>query len=310
MTQLDDLPPDALIEIAYKLDVPDIKSYCLTSTNFNRVVCANDSFWRNRLKQDYNVDYPYKTTKKKFMDIYIAIAENSDPNDLLAEAARQNDIYLAQYAIERGGDINAHLRDPDNLTNANFSINPLVVAARNGNLFFIKKYFDEALPVTKNGMLTAAASYGHLSIIKRYIDYAKTARTVQQDSPLLKAMLYWATASKRYNPDLVEYIIVEGEPFSEYAMLYTIKRCDFNAFRALLTIGLETNAFNAEIYNLMVKTAIKYSASCPQIYNYLDENNLLPMQARTIMGNTIMRNLAQMAPYPMLKDHMHGTDRR
>ncbi len=50
---LNDLPRDTLIYIGMMLDFPDILSYCLLSSKFNKAVCENDMFWMNRLIQDY-----------------------------------------------------------------------------------------------------------------------------------------------------------------------------------------------------------------------------------------------------------------
>ena len=64
-----DFPKDVIVYIALTMDLPEIWSLCSTNSRFNLVICQNQDFWRNRLKQDYDVtSVPNNKTPKEYYE--------------------------------------------------------------------------------------------------------------------------------------------------------------------------------------------------------------------------------------------------
>ena len=130
MTTLENLPKDVLSYLALKLDVNDVLSLCKTSKKYNRSLCLNNTFWVNKLKKDYNIDFfleseVLKRLPKSERLRKIEIEENIPAKlyyfeitnwleqhktislDILYyDAALDNRIDLVKIALDRGAQIN------------------------------------------------------------------------------------------------------------------------------------------------------------------------------------------------------------
>ena len=54
----DRLPDEMILELAYVMSITDIKSLCRTGQRFNRIICDNEIFWRNKLFREIGpIDY-------------------------------------------------------------------------------------------------------------------------------------------------------------------------------------------------------------------------------------------------------------
>ena len=69
---MEDLSKDELIYIAMMLDLPDILSLCKSKKRFNEVICKQDIFWYNKIKQDY----PHITDLELYGENYKQIYKN------------------------------------------------------------------------------------------------------------------------------------------------------------------------------------------------------------------------------------------
>ena len=49
---------DLLVKLALDLDLPSILSLCQTNKRANQVICQSDTFWRNKLIQDFGINEP------------------------------------------------------------------------------------------------------------------------------------------------------------------------------------------------------------------------------------------------------------
>lgn len=52
----EDLPNDVIRQMALDLTSEDIFNLCLTNKRFNKVICDDENFWRNKLKRDFPQD--------------------------------------------------------------------------------------------------------------------------------------------------------------------------------------------------------------------------------------------------------------
>jgi hypothetical protein len=66
------LPGDALRNIALNMNYEDIIHWCQTAKRFNDLICNNEPFWANMLKQDF----PDKYTTENAKDAYILAYAN------------------------------------------------------------------------------------------------------------------------------------------------------------------------------------------------------------------------------------------
>lgn len=63
MSFLSLLPDDIIRDIALFLSLPEIKSFGLTNSQFNRIICRNEDFWRRKFIHDYQYSPPnYRDT--------------------------------------------------------------------------------------------------------------------------------------------------------------------------------------------------------------------------------------------------------
>lgn len=109
-----ELNPDVLRMLALELDLPSIVKFCKTNKTVNRVVCENNTFWRNKLYKDFPdalVDIPqganyekiYKTVKNndwtyfyvyKFPSRRGKLPQMSDLGKTYGEIREANDILV------------------------------------------------------------------------------------------------------------------------------------------------------------------------------------------------------------------------
>ena len=68
---MDKLDKDLSGVIALDLAMADVLSLCKTSQKFNRSICKNPSFWRNRLQQDFpKVEYDKQNPQTEYIKLY------------------------------------------------------------------------------------------------------------------------------------------------------------------------------------------------------------------------------------------------
>ena len=48
-----DLPNDMIIKIALNMDIGEIYNFCQIDTNFNKIICDNDYFWKQKYDRDF-----------------------------------------------------------------------------------------------------------------------------------------------------------------------------------------------------------------------------------------------------------------
>lgn len=96
------------------MDLTDIFSMCNTSHRFNDVICLNNNFWYNKLKQDFDIDYKSLYPVVKFVP--------EDPNSKYGRLLRQDLLYGPKdyYVYIRSNLSNDRQRD---LINAAMSVN-------------------------------------------------------------------------------------------------------------------------------------------------------------------------------------------
>ena len=97
------IPNDLIIYIALQLDLPELLNYCRVSQKFNSLVCQNNSFWINRLKQDFNITYTKVNNdnpKLLYQKIYHLINEYKA---LVKIASRFKEVRLDETLILKDG---------------------------------------------------------------------------------------------------------------------------------------------------------------------------------------------------------------
>ena len=57
---------DELVLIALDLNLPDILSLCLSNSNYNRHICANNSFWQKKIYKDFGITTTSRTAKEDY----------------------------------------------------------------------------------------------------------------------------------------------------------------------------------------------------------------------------------------------------
>ena len=57
MDRFSDLSNDVLIFMALNMDMTEILSLCKSSSRFNLGICRNPTFWIQKLKKDYNINF-------------------------------------------------------------------------------------------------------------------------------------------------------------------------------------------------------------------------------------------------------------
>lgn len=63
-TNILDLPKDVMVLLALELSLPEILAFCRSNKKFDKYVCENDEFWRNKWKKDFKGFYPIPKNKK------------------------------------------------------------------------------------------------------------------------------------------------------------------------------------------------------------------------------------------------------
>jgi transposase-like protein len=74
------LPPDAIRNIALTLSPEDINHWCRASRKFNNAICKDNSFWKNKLRQDFpktNIEnLTPEQWRYKYQQLYAEDVEN------------------------------------------------------------------------------------------------------------------------------------------------------------------------------------------------------------------------------------------
>lgn len=74
MSFLSILPPEIIIEIALKLPISNISSYCQINTKFNEIININENFWQLKFSKDYwTINYVgnWKQLYQSFVNIFV-----------------------------------------------------------------------------------------------------------------------------------------------------------------------------------------------------------------------------------------------
>jgi len=114
MNRFDNLPSDVIIYMALLMDLPEILSFCATSTRFNEIICQDTPksvFWISRLQQDFNVNWEdYKSRSQKYniseafltpKQFYHMIKDLENTGcDEFKKAITTKNIFLAEYIID------------------------------------------------------------------------------------------------------------------------------------------------------------------------------------------------------------------
>ena len=126
---LANLPRDVIITIALTMDLPEILSWCNTSKRFNDILCLNNTFWYNKLKHDYDIDYKAKYEVKLYVPVnpnvkigpfklvvreygprkyyeYIRESLIDGPQRSLVNAGIESNLDKMKAAVTQGADIN------------------------------------------------------------------------------------------------------------------------------------------------------------------------------------------------------------
>jgi hypothetical protein len=85
MSEFDRLPKDVLIETVSKFSLNDIYTFCDTYPQYRNIICNNDTFWRIKIKNDYNVDYD------GIYPLYRYVYNNVRSWSILLEGVKNND---------------------------------------------------------------------------------------------------------------------------------------------------------------------------------------------------------------------------
>lgn len=102
---ISDLPKDVIIYLALTMDLPEILGLCRTNSRFNDLVCENDTFWRNKLSQDYKI-YQVPKSYLSYKEYYKFLTnELKNPFDALYIGSNVGDINLVRLALEKGVDV-------------------------------------------------------------------------------------------------------------------------------------------------------------------------------------------------------------
>lgn len=85
------LNKDILIYLALDMDIPTLFNYCLVNKRINNIVCENNTFWMNKLNNDYpntvnkfpresNFKYIYMSLMNKIKKYYRYVIDTDDVN--------------------------------------------------------------------------------------------------------------------------------------------------------------------------------------------------------------------------------------
>ena len=104
-TGYQNLPKDMQINIALKMDLPEILSLCQTNSDIYEIICNNDKFWYSKLLIDFKTDKKYipnKYTPKKYYQHLTNISNDYpelESDELIGDGAITNDTDLINIGI-------------------------------------------------------------------------------------------------------------------------------------------------------------------------------------------------------------------
>ena len=176
MSEFDKLPTDVIIYMALSMDLPEILNLCTSSKKFNRIICLNNTFWMNRLSNDYNVSNVPQD--KPAIEYYKEARERNIQklNRRLVSAAVLGDLDMVKESLEKG----ANIKFGGNMA--------LVKASSYGYLNIVKYLVEKGADIHHNAdnSLRLAIVNDHLDVVKYLVD--KGSRI--DDSMIVYAQLY------------------------------------------------------------------------------------------------------------------------
>lgn len=218
---MDKLPKDILVKIALELDSLDILSYCRHDTRFNNAVCKNNIFWMKKFYQDFGrMDKPVNLNWFYFYDK----VNTTEPNDLLWEGIKSNEISIIHAALTRGADIN-RVPTPLDLDEKT----PLRWASGNSHLKTIKYLVDNGADINApmDEALENASGRGRLEVVKYLLE---NGADIHAGDPLDEASL-------NGHLDVVKYLVENGADNSVQALsnaYYGIRLLEFKPYSEAL----------------------------------------------------------------------------
>lgn len=203
MNTFDKLPNDVVIYMALSMDLPQLLSLCSSSQRFNKIICQNDTFWLNKLNNDFGVikaNVPVWRTSREYYKYISEQLIHYAPDDLLLYSAMAGDLVLVKIAIQKGADV--HYRDDRALKEA-------VI----GNYFNVVRYLvNQGADVHSQHdfSLSFASRDGRLEMVKFLVENGATVDA--WDNSALK------NAVKYNKLDVVKYLISVGARIDDRTM--------------------------------------------------------------------------------------------
>ncbi len=99
MDQFEKVPSDIIRYMALVMDLPELLSLCRTSKRFNREICENVGYWRERLAKDFDTESPNPKRLYEKLSQY-DVTQPLDSNLILA--ITNEDLEAVKYFEKRG----------------------------------------------------------------------------------------------------------------------------------------------------------------------------------------------------------------
>lgn len=224
---MDKLPTDVIVYMALNMDLPEILSLCKTSSKFNKAICLNDNFWRDRLKKDYDIhEKPSNITNKKYYEYIVDLIKLKNPDVSLQRAANTNDVNIIKIFHDRGANI--HFWD-DWL---------MIHSAGRGSLDVTKYLLEHGADIhaQNDKALMESIEYGRVETVKYLIDNG----SVIHDND--KAMMYIGESG---NLDLLKYFVSIGYDMQgNNGSLILKSTADLDTIKYLVSNGVDVTSRN------------------------------------------------------------------
>ena len=162
---MDKLPPDMIYVLALSLDLPELLTYCRISKKFNRLVCANDNYWYDRLQEDYDIE------KRDGYQVTLFVSEDIPDEPGYKRSVRKRVMYGPKQYYRY---ITDFLRDPAPNTRPEYKRSALVYAGIGNNLDKVKAaiYTGDDINTIIDGrhILYYPTRMGNLEMVKYIIN--------------------------------------------------------------------------------------------------------------------------------------------
>lgn len=162
---METLDRDVLLYLAYDLDMPSIYRLCRTSKRFNRLICENDTFWKNKLLQ-YGVKNlaNFEDPKEAYKQII--------KNEGLLGAAMRGNIYRIKYLVASRPPISSGNLLEQNHQNEDLNT-PLIFASEEGHLEVVKYLLEHGANIhsAHNASVWRASARGRLDTVKYLVEH-------------------------------------------------------------------------------------------------------------------------------------------